>query len=64
MSQLGVFAVALRNIAVPVDFAIVGKLAQMVFPGGDVPPSLNPILSNAWIRESVIGDVFPTCCYL
>jgi hypothetical protein len=29
-SQLGV----LRSIAVPLDFAIVGKLAQMVFPSG------------------------------
>jgi hypothetical protein len=34
LTQLGVFAVTLRNIAVPVDFAIVGKLAQTVFPGG------------------------------
>jgi hypothetical protein len=33
-TQLGVFAVAVRNIAVPVDFAIVGKLAQTFFPGG------------------------------
>jgi hypothetical protein len=32
-----VFAVVSRNIAVPVDFAIVGKLAQTVFPDG-VPP--------------------------
>jgi hypothetical protein len=31
ISQLGFFAVVSRNIAVPVDFAIVGKLAQTVF---------------------------------
>ena len=33
-SQLGVFAVVARNIAVHVDFAIVGKLAQKFIPGG------------------------------
>jgi hypothetical protein len=33
-TQLGAFAVSQRNIAVPADFAIVGKLAQTVFPGG------------------------------
>jgi hypothetical protein len=32
-SQLGVFAASLRNIAVPVDFAIVGKLTETFFPG-------------------------------
>jgi hypothetical protein len=37
-SQLGVFAVVVRNIAVPVDLAIVGKLAQMVFPGHEGGP--------------------------
>jgi hypothetical protein len=31
-TQLGVFAVVCRNIAVPVLFAIVGKLAQTTFP--------------------------------
>jgi hypothetical protein len=36
ISQL-VFFVVSRNIAVPLDFAIVGKLAQTVFPDG-VPP--------------------------
>jgi hypothetical protein len=35
-TQLDVFAVVVRNIAVPVDFEIVGKLAQPVFPGGTV----------------------------
>jgi hypothetical protein len=35
-TKLGVFAVLCGNIAVPVDFAIVGKLAQTVFPGGVV----------------------------
>lgn len=33
-TQLGVLAVALGNIAVPVGFAILGKFAQTVFPGG------------------------------
>jgi hypothetical protein len=39
-TQLDVFAVAVRNIAVPVNFEIVGKLAQTVFLGGAVadPP--------------------------
>jgi hypothetical protein len=32
-SQLGVFAVTLRNVAVTVSFAIGGKLAQKVVPG-------------------------------
>jgi hypothetical protein len=32
-NQLGVYAVFLSNIAVPVDFVIVGKLAQTGFPG-------------------------------
>ena len=33
-TQRGVFAVPLlSDIAVPVDFAIVGKFAQTVFPG-------------------------------
>jgi hypothetical protein len=35
-TQLGVLAVAVRNIAVSVDFAIVGELAQTVLPGGAV----------------------------
>jgi hypothetical protein len=54
LTQFGVFAVALRNIAVPMDFAIVGKLAQTDFPG----------VSNAWIRKVVIDDVFPFMCKL
>jgi hypothetical protein len=36
LTQLWVFAVALRNIAVPMDFVIVGKLAQTTFPGDAV----------------------------
>jgi hypothetical protein len=33
LTQLWVFAVALRNIAVLVGFAILGKLAQTLLPG-------------------------------
>jgi hypothetical protein len=33
ISQLGVFAGSLMNIAVPVDSAVVGKFAQTEFPG-------------------------------
>jgi hypothetical protein len=35
-TQLGIFAVAARNVAVPVDFAIVGKLAQTLSSGGAI----------------------------
>jgi hypothetical protein len=42
------------RIAVPMYFAVVGKLAQTVFPG-------SPIRK---LRESVIDDVFPSCCRL
>jgi hypothetical protein len=38
ISQLGVFVRIEEHSAVPVDFAIVGKLAQTVFPGGDNTP--------------------------
>jgi hypothetical protein len=33
ISQLQVFAAVKRNVAVPVDFAIVGKFTETVFPG-------------------------------
>jgi hypothetical protein len=36
-SQLAFSLLSSRNIAVPLDFAMVGKLAQTVFPDG-VPP--------------------------
>jgi hypothetical protein len=36
ISQFGIFAVFPRNSAVPVDSAIVGKLAQTDFPCGTV----------------------------
>jgi hypothetical protein len=39
-------------------FAVVGKLAQTVFPGGAMAAPFKPKLSNSWIRESVIGDSF------
>jgi hypothetical protein len=41
-----------------VDFAIVGKLAQTVFPDGDVICHLKP----AFFLDTkvVIGDVFPS----
>jgi hypothetical protein len=68
-SQLSVFAAVPRNIAVPVCFAVVGKLPQTVFPGGvaDVDPHSKSKLSNAWIRKVVICDPFPSnfnlyCC--
>jgi hypothetical protein len=51
------------DIAVPVDFAIVGKLAQTVFPGS-VDHPLKPKLSSSWIRVSVINDLFPSRCNL
>jgi hypothetical protein len=35
-SQLGALAVVVRNITVPVDFVVFGKLAQTFFPGGAV----------------------------
>jgi hypothetical protein len=40
-SQLGIFAATPRNIAMPVDFAIVRKLVETGFPGRD-PPSQQP----------------------
>jgi hypothetical protein len=51
-TQLGIFAVALRNIVVPVSFAIDGKLAQTHFAGGAMAvllwrPHSKPKLSNA-----------------
>jgi hypothetical protein len=37
-----VFGCSFRNIAVPVDFWVVGKLAQPVFPGGAVIVPFKP----------------------
>jgi hypothetical protein len=58
-SQLGDFGIALRNIAVSVYFAIVGKFTKMVLPrtGGAAAAHLKPRLSNASIRKRVIDDV-------
>jgi hypothetical protein len=69
-TQLGIFAVALRNVAVPVSFAIDGKLAQTLFAGGAVAvllrrPHSKPKLSNARIRKAVIiVAFFPSRCNL
>jgi hypothetical protein len=43
-----------RNIAVPIDFAIVGKLAQTVFPGGAEVIPFKANFSNFWIRKVVM----------
>ncbi len=32
-TQLGTFAVSARNVAVPLDLAMVDKLTETVFPG-------------------------------
>jgi hypothetical protein len=53
-THLFVFAVPFKNIAVPVDFVIGGKLAQTVFPGRENLSHLKPKLSNALIREFVM----------
>jgi hypothetical protein len=58
------FFVALRNIALPVDFAVVGKLAQKVLTYGVMAVHSNPRLSNYWIRDNVSCDVFPSSCNL
>jgi hypothetical protein len=63
-SQLIVVAVVRRNITVPLNNAIAGKLAQTVFPGGEANLHSKPKLYNARIRRVVIGDVFPSRCNL
>jgi hypothetical protein len=46
--QLGVSAVYLRNIAVPVDFSIVGKFTQTVLPGAGAAVDA-PFLLALWL---------------
>jgi hypothetical protein len=56
------FRCIVRNIAVPADFLVVGKLTQTV-PGGDAIPS-EPKLSQCLIRSRSVCDVFPSRCNL
>jgi hypothetical protein len=63
-SQLGVFDVVARNIAVSVDNAIVGKFAQTVFPGGDPDFPFETKAFQFLDSERVIGELFPFPCNL
>jgi hypothetical protein len=64
LTQLEDFAVSLKNYAVPVDFAVVGKLAETVFPDGPEQSHSKPKLSNVWMRKGVIDDIIPSRCNL
>jgi hypothetical protein len=64
MSQLGLFTVVCRNIAVLVNLAKVGKLAQTVFPGtgGDLypPPSFEIQTFHCLDTGERICDLIPS----
>jgi hypothetical protein len=47
-SQLGVITISLRNIAVPVVFAIVSKLAETIFPDDDAAFATFPFETQAF----------------
>jgi hypothetical protein len=64
-SQLGVFAVAFRNIAVPVEFAIVGKFTQTAFPVAEVDPPIESYYAFQFLDTGGVKvDVFPSRCHL